>query len=50
MNLHTSLNLEQKTTKIITKIPPKYLIPKHGHQMINTNSSSMQLISKQVSK
>jgi hypothetical protein len=51
MNLHTtSLNLEQKTTKMITKILPKYLIPKDGHQLVSTNSNFMQLISKQVSK
>jgi hypothetical protein len=50
MNLHTSLNLEQKTTKMITKIFPKYLICRDGHQMVNTNSNFIQLISKQVSK
>lgn len=50
MNLHTSFNLEQKTIKMITKILPKYLISKDGHQMINTNFNSMHLLSKQVSK
>jgi len=40
----------KKTTKMITKILPKYLIFKDGHQMVNTNSDFMQLISKQVSK
>jgi len=37
MNLHTSLDLEQKTTKMIPKIPPKYSIAKDGHQMVSIN-------------
>jgi hypothetical protein len=42
MNSHTtSLNLEQKTTKMITKIPSKYSIPKDGCEMVSTNSNSM---------
>ncbi len=50
MNLHTTfLNLEQKTTKMITKIPPKYSIPKDGDQMVSINSNFMQLTSKQIS-
>ncbi len=46
MNLHTSFNLEHKTIKMITKILPKYLISKDGHQMVSTNSNFMQLLSK----
>jgi hypothetical protein len=41
MNLHTYLNLEQKPTKMITKIPPKYLITRDGHQMVSTNLNFM---------
>jgi hypothetical protein len=51
MNLHTtSLNLEQKTTKMITKISPKYSIPKDVNQMVSISSNFMQLISKKISK